>query len=86
MEQIVIYLLTVQRLLNLKKKIQKFQHSHYAQETFQKIGRKIYEKNWFNGHIYDFSADYNTIAVDEKVFNEKEWSSIKMFEFIKQIH
>ena len=28
--QIVIYLLTVQRLLNLKQKIQKFLHTHYA--------------------------------------------------------
>ena len=30
MEQIVIYLLAVQRLLNLKQKIQKFSHIHYA--------------------------------------------------------
>ena len=37
----VIYLLMVQRLLNLKQNIQILSmHIHYAQETFQKIGRK----------------------------------------------
>ena len=64
MWEIVIYFLTVQRLLKLKQKIQKFQHIHYAQETFQKIGRKM-KKAGFNGYIYDFSADYNAIAIDD---------------------
>ena len=41
MEQIVIYLSMVSTLLNLKQKIQKFVHAHYAWEAFQKIGRKI---------------------------------------------
>ena len=37
----VIYLSMVQRLLNLKQNIQILSmHIHYAQETFQKIGRK----------------------------------------------
>ena len=69
MEQIIIYLSTVKRLLNLKQKIQKFQHIYYAQETFQKIGRKIIskklKKTGFNGYIYDFSPDYNAIAIDD---------------------
>ena len=35
------------------------------------------KKNGFNGYIYDFSADYNAIAVSDildipQIFNEKE--------------
>ena len=37
----------------------------------------------FKGNVYDFSVDYNAIAVDDileihkYLFNEKEWHSIK---------
>ena len=36
MEQIVIYSLTVQKLLNLKQKTLKLHQHHYVSETFQK--------------------------------------------------
>ena len=65
MKQIVIYLLTVQRLLNLKQQILKFQHIHYAQETCQDWSQDNMKKTGFSGYIYDFSADYNAIAVSD---------------------
>ena len=66
MEQIVIYMSTVQWLLDLKQKIQKFLHIHYAYEIFQKIGHKmVSKKTGFNKYIYDFSSDYNAIAVSD---------------------
>ena len=66
MEQIVIYLSLVPRLLNLKQKIQKFSHIHYAQGKYQKTGHGIIrKKNGFNGYAYDFSTDYNAILVSD---------------------
>ena len=62
MEQIVIYLLMVQKFTNLKQKILKLQQVHYAQETFQKTGLK---KSGFNGYVYDFSVDYDTTDIDD---------------------
>ena len=35
-------------------------------EIFQKIGQKIiWKKTGFTGSVYDFSADYAAIAVDD---------------------
>ena len=39
MGQTIIYLLMVQKLLNLKQKILKLLQYHYAQEIFQKTGQ-----------------------------------------------
>ena len=66
MEQIVIYLSMIKILLSLKQKILKFVHIqiYYAQETFQKIGQKIIG---LEGYVYNFSADYNTIATSDIV-------------------
>ena len=55
MEQIVIYLLMVLKLINLKQKTLKLMQFHYVQEkTFQ-----------FHGYVYDFSVGYDAIAVDD---------------------
>ena len=42
------------------------------------------EKTGLNGYVYDFSADYDAIAVvaivyirHSQVFNKKEWCNIK---------
>ena len=50
-------------------------HIDYAYETFErclferclwKIGQMIiWKKSGFNGYIYDFSTDYNAIAVSD---------------------
>ena len=40
-------------------------------------------KTGLKGCVYDFSADYDAIAGSD-LFHEKEWSSIKMFGFIKK--
>ena len=66
MEQIIIYLLTVQKFINLKQKILKLQHVHYVQEIFQKIGQQIIKKKTgFNGYVQDFSVDYDATDVDD---------------------
>ena len=76
MEQIVIYLSTVQRLLNLKQNIQKFVHImlYYAYYAYASLCFGNISKDWsqdtmkktgFNGYIYDFSSDYNAITVPD---------------------
>ena len=32
---------------------------------FQRLVARSFEKNGFNGYIYDFSADFNAIAVSD---------------------
>ena len=65
MEQIVIYLLTVQKLLlYLKQKILKLHQVHYVQEKFDWSVDNL-KKTGFTGYVYDFSADYDFIDVDD---------------------
>ena len=54
MEQTVIYLLTVQKFINLKQKILKLYHIYYSVNNMKKTG--------LNGYVYDFSVDYDAIA------------------------
>ena len=64
MEQIVIYLLMVQKLVDLKKQIGKLQQ-HHIQEKFQK-NCSVDNMSGFKGYIYHhFSRDYDYIAVDD---------------------
>ena len=63
MEQIVIYLSMVQKIVNLKQKILKLQQAYYAQEIFLKTGNM--KKTGLTGYAYDFSADYSTVTVDD---------------------
>ena len=66
MEQIVIYLLMVQKFINLKEKILKLQQLHYVQENLKQIISVDNMKNiGLNGYIHDFSVDYDAIAVDD---------------------
>ena len=63
MEQIVIYLLMAQKLLNWKQKI-------VATPLFLGNISKDWsvdnmKKTGFNGYVYDFSVDYDAIAVDD---------------------
>ena len=75
MEQIVICLLIVQKELNLKQKILKFQHIPCFQETFQKTGQQIgnISKDWsidnmkksgLKDYVYDFTVDYAIAVAD----------------------
>ena len=63
MEQIVIYLLMVQKFTNLKLKILRLQKLHYVQETFQKTVDNM-KRTGFNGYVDGFSVDYDTTAAD----------------------
>ena len=66
MEQIIIYLLMVQKLSNLKQKILKLLQLHY---DFKKILKDWsvdnIKKTVFNGYVCDFSVDYDAAAVDD---------------------
>ena len=66
MEQIIIYLLMVQKLSNLKQKILKLLQLHY---DFKKILKDWsvdnIKKTVFNGYVCDFSVDYDAVAVDD---------------------
>ena len=57
MGHIVIYLLMVQKFTNLKQKIPRFQQDWPVVDNMRKTG--------FNGYVYDFSANYDAIAVDD---------------------
>ena len=57
MDQIVIYMLMVQKFINLKQKILRLQQLHYVQETFKKTWTvDNMKKTGLNG--------YDAIAVD----------------------
>ena len=56
----------IEKFINLKQKILKFQQLHYVSETFQENWKvDNLKKTGLNGHVYDFSADYDAIAVDD---------------------
>ena len=67
MEQTVTYSLMVQKSKNSKQKILKLFQIICAWEMFQKKFHQVTWKkeNGFNGHIYDFNIDYDTIDVDD---------------------
>ena len=61
MEQTVIYLLMVKKFISLKQKILcgKLRQLHYV---YRKVDNM--KKKGLSGYVYDFSVDYDTIAVD----------------------
>ena len=66
MEQIVIYLLIVQKFANLKQKIPSLEQLCYVLERFQRTGLKIiWKKTRFNCYVYDFTVDFDAFAVDD---------------------
>ena len=50
------YLLMVQKFINLKQKILRLWQLHYVDNM---------KKTELNGYVYDFSVDYDAIAVDD---------------------
>ena len=66
MEQTVIYLLMVQKFVNLEQKTLKLMQFHYVQETFQKTSLDNMKKIEFYRYVHDFRVDYDdAIAVDD---------------------
>ena len=66
MGQTVIYSLMVQKFINSKQKILKLQQHYYVLETFQKdFSVDNMKKTGLNGYVYDFSVNYDAIAVDD---------------------
>ena len=57
MEQIAIYLLMIQKLLNSKQNILKLRHISKDWSVDNMKNARL------NGYVYDFSVDYNAIAV-----------------------
>ena len=63
MEQIVIYLLMVQKLLNSKQKILKLIPISLCLGNISKdFSVDNMKKTGLNGYVYDFSVDYNIIG------------------------
>ena len=66
MEQVVIYLLMVQKLLILKQIILRIVANPTCQGNISKDWSvESMKRTWFNGCVYDFSVDYGAIAVDD---------------------
>ena len=73
MEQIVIYLLMVYKLLKSRQKVLKSYQFHYVQ--FHYISKDLsadnVKKTELNGYVYDFSVNYDGIAVDDVLDTQK---------------
>ena len=65
MEQTIIYLLMVQKCINLKQKIWNFSSSIMPRKHFKKLLVNNMKKVGLIGYVFDFSADYDAIAVDD---------------------
>ena len=61
MEQIVIYLLMVEKFINLKQNILKLQQVNISIDW----STDNMKKTDFNGYIYDFSIDYDATDIDD---------------------
>ena len=61
MEQIVIYLLLVQKFINLKQKILKLQQVNISIDW----STDNMKKTDFNEYIYDFSVDYDATDIHD---------------------
>ena len=65
MEQTVIYLLMVQKLLNVKQKILKLLQTSYVQEISEDLSVDNIKSTGLNGYVYDFMVDCDAIADDD---------------------
>ena len=66
MEQIVIYLLMVQKLLNFKAKNSEIVANPLSLGNISKdFSVDNMKKTGLNGYVYDFSVDCDAIAVDD---------------------
>ena len=55
----------VQKLLNLKQKILRLLQFHCLGNISEDWSADNMKKTGFTGSVYDFSVDYNAIAVDD---------------------
>ena len=67
MEQTVIYLLMVQKFINLKQKILKCSNSIMLGNISKDWLVDNMKNTKLNGYVYEFTADYDAIAVDDKL-------------------
>ena len=66
MERIVIYLLMVQKFINLKQKNSKIVASPLCLGNISKDwSNDNLKKTGLTGYVYDFSADYNAPDIDD---------------------
>ena len=65
MEQTVIYLLMVQKLLNVKQQILKLLQTSYVQEISEDLSVDNIKNTGLNGYVYDFMVDCDAIADDD---------------------
>ena len=65
MEQIVIYLLMVQKFVNLKQKIQIVASPLCLENISKDWSTDNMKKTGLTGYVYDFSADYSAVTVDD---------------------
>ena len=64
MGQTVIYLLMVQKLLNVKQQILKLLQTSYVQEISEVLSVDNIKNTGLNGYVYDFMVDCDAIADD----------------------
>ena len=65
MEQTVIYLIMVQKLLNVKQQILKLLQTSYVQEISEDLSVVNIKNTGLNGYVYDFMVDCDAIADDD---------------------
>ena len=66
MEQTVIYLLMVEEFISLKQNTLKLRHIHFCLGNISKdFSVDNMKKTGLNGYVYDFSVNYDAIAVDD---------------------
>ena len=66
MEQTVIYLLMLGEFISLKQKTLKLWHIYFCLGNISKdFSVDNMKKTGLNGYVYDFSVDYDAIAVDD---------------------
>ena len=66
MDQVVTYLLMIQKFTNLRRKILIFLWVQYLLENISKDWLvDNMERVGFTGDVYDFSVDYYPIAIDD---------------------
>ena len=55
----------VNRFVNLKQKILKLSQLHYVWKTFRDFSLDNMKKTGLYGCVYEFSTDYDAIAIDK---------------------
>ena len=92
MEQAVIYLLMVQKFINLKQKDSAIVASPLCLGNISKDWPKDnMKKTGFNRYIYDFSVDYDATDIDDikdihkYLMKKNNIVQMKIFRFVKKV-